>query len=177
MRRSGLDEVRAGQRIDGVGHAGLVGEDLLGAQGQPGRVARWAAPAPRPSRWCAATACRRAPRPAPDRPRARRCCRAAGRSAWSRRSGCGSAASPSAGLSAPKRSRMIRAHSRRAARNLATSSKKLLWPLKKNDSRGANASTSRPACQRRLDVGDAVGEREGDLLHGGASPPRGCGSR
>src|SRR6185312_6427207 len=41
---------------------------------------------------------------------------------------------------APKRSRMRRAHMRRAARNLAASSNRLLWALKKNDSRGANWS-------------------------------------
>ncbi len=45
----------------------------------------------------------------------------------------------------PKRSRMMRAHIRRAARNFATSWKTLLWPLKKNASRGPNSSTSRPA--------------------------------
>ena len=49
------------------------------------------------------------------------------------------------GSFAPNRSRMIRAHMRRAARNLATSSKKLLWPLKKNESCPANWSTSSPA--------------------------------
>ncbi len=49
------------------------------------------------------------------------------------------------GLWAPKRSRMMVAHSRRAARYLAISSKKSLWALKKNDSRGAKLSTSRPA--------------------------------
>ena len=46
---------------------------------------------------------------------------------------------------APKRSRMISAHSIRAARNFATSVKKSLWALKKNESRRANASTSSPA--------------------------------
>ncbi len=46
---------------------------------------------------------------------------------------------------APNRSVMIEYHMRRAARNLATSSKKLLWAFQKNDSRGANSSTSRPA--------------------------------
>ncbi len=46
---------------------------------------------------------------------------------------------------APKRSRMIFAHIRRAARNFAISSKKLLWQAKKNDSRGANWFTSSPA--------------------------------
>ena len=49
------------------------------------------------------------------------------------------------GSRAPKRSRMIRAHSRRAARNLAISSTRSLWALKKNESWGAKASTSRPA--------------------------------
>ena len=49
------------------------------------------------------------------------------------------------GFFAWNRSRMIFAHMRRAARNFATSSRKLLWALKKNESRGANLSTSRPA--------------------------------
>jgi len=48
-------------------------------------------------------------------------------------------------LVAPKRSRISLAQSRRAARNFATSSMRLLWALKKNDSCGAKASTSRPA--------------------------------
>ena len=46
---------------------------------------------------------------------------------------------------APNRSVMIFAHIRRAARNLATSSKRLLCAFQKNDSRGAKASTSSPA--------------------------------
>ena len=46
---------------------------------------------------------------------------------------------------APNRSRMIRAHMRRAARNFATSSKKFMWQAKKNESRGANSSTASPA--------------------------------
>ena len=46
---------------------------------------------------------------------------------------------------APKRSVMMRAHMRRAARYLATSSKRLLCAFQKNDRRGANASTSMPA--------------------------------
>ncbi len=49
------------------------------------------------------------------------------------------------GLVAPKRSRMMVAHIRRAARNLATSSKKSLWALKKKLSRAPNVSTSSPA--------------------------------
>ena len=40
---------------------------------------------------------------------------------------------------------MIEYHMRRAARYFATSSKKLLCAFQKNDSRGANSSTSRPA--------------------------------
>ena len=40
---------------------------------------------------------------------------------------------------------MIRAQSRRAARNLAISSRKLLWALKKNDSRWPKRLTSSPA--------------------------------
>jgi len=46
---------------------------------------------------------------------------------------------------APKRSRITVAHSLRAARNLAISSKKSLWALKKNDIRGAKSSTASPA--------------------------------
>ena len=40
---------------------------------------------------------------------------------------------------------MIQYHMRRAARNFATSSKKLLCPFQKNERRGAKSSTSRPA--------------------------------
>ena len=40
---------------------------------------------------------------------------------------------------------MIVAHIRRAARNLAISSKKFMWHAKKNESRGAKSSISRPA--------------------------------
>ena len=59
----------------------------------------------------------------------------------------------------------MRAHSRRAARNFAISSRKSLCALKKNDSRWPMASTSRPAVHGSLDVGDGVGERERDFLH------------
>ena len=62
--------------------------------------------------------------------------------------------------------RSQRAQIRRAARYLAISSKKSMWALKKKLSRGANSSTSSPACHRRLDVGEAVGERERQLLRG-----------
>ena len=68
------------------------------------------------------------------------------------------------GFVAPKRSRMSRAHSRRAARNLAISSRKSLWALKKNDSRWPKRFDVEPGVERRLHVRDRVGEREGDLL-------------
>ena len=48
------------------------------------------------------------------------------------------------GFAAPKRSFMSLAHSRRAARNLAISSRKLEWQPKKKESRAPNLSTSRP---------------------------------
>ena len=48
------------------------------------------------------------------------------------------------GSVAPKRSRMIVAHIRRATRNLATSSNSSLQAAKKNDRRPAKASTSSP---------------------------------
>ena len=46
---------------------------------------------------------------------------------------------------APKRSRMIRAHRRRAARNFATSWKKWLCALKKKERRAPNSSGESPA--------------------------------
>ena len=48
---------------------------------------------------------------------------------------------------APNRSVMILAHIRRAARYLATSSKRLLWAFQKKLRRGAKSSTSRPAAR------------------------------
>ncbi len=50
---------------------------------------------------------------------------------------------------APNSSRILRAQMRRAARNLAISSKKSMWLSKKNESRGANVSTSIPAAMPR----------------------------
>ena len=49
------------------------------------------------------------------------------------------------GLVAPKRSRMIPAHIRRAARNFAISWKKWLCALKKNERRAPNSSGESPA--------------------------------
>ena len=62
--------------------------------------------------------------------------------------------------------RMMPAHSRRAARNLATSSSRLLCALKKKEMTGKVVDLQ-ASLERRLDVGDAVGEREGHFLHGG----------
>ena len=70
---------------------------------------------------------------------------------------------------APNRSRMIFAHMRRAARNLATSSNRSFWATKKKDSRPAKSSTSRPGVHGGPDVGDGVGEGEGQLLNGGGA--------
>ena len=48
------------------------------------------------------------------------------------------------GSSALNSSFMMRAHSRRAARNFATSSSSVVLATKKNESRGAKSSTARP---------------------------------
>ena len=48
------------------------------------------------------------------------------------------------GCCAPNRSRMTRAHIRRAARNLATSSRNVVRETKKNARRGAKSSTCCP---------------------------------
>ena len=73
------------------------------------------------------------------------------------------------GFLAPKRSRMIRAHSLRAARNLATSSKRSLWALKKKREPRPEGVDVEPGLDRGLHVGDAVGESEGELLRGGGA--------
>ena len=69
------------------------------------------------------------------------------------------------GLVAPKRSRITRAHTRRAARNFATSWKKSLCALKKNESRAPNSSGDWPGLDRGGAVRDPVGDRERELLH------------
>ncbi len=48
------------------------------------------------------------------------------------------------GSSGAKRSATSSAQSRRAARNFATSSRKLLWALKKKERRGAKSSIASP---------------------------------
>ena len=115
-----LHHVAAGPGVDHVGDVGLFLDDQL-------RVARDARAELGGQRdrlveasWCAATACRRTPRPSPRWWCARRCCTGPARSATSPRSGSACAASGSWGSSASKPF-MIRHHSRRAARILATS--------------------------------------------------------
>ena len=52
------------------------------------------------------------------------------------------------GFLAPTRSRIRLAQRRRAARILATSSKKSMWKLKKKENRGRKSSGSRPRATR-----------------------------
>jgi hypothetical protein len=69
------------------------------------------------------------------------------------------------GFFAPYTSRRRFAQMRRAARNLAISSKKSLCTSKKNDRRGAKSSTSRPALDAALHVLEAVAQRVRQLLY------------
>ena len=55
---------------------------------------------------------------------------------------------------------------RRAARNFATSSNRSLCAAKKNESRGANASTASPRVERLLHILDRVRKRKRELLNG-----------
>ena len=60
-----LDEVAAAERVDGVGDAGLVGDDLLGAQGEACGLLAGQGERLVHRVGVQATACRRARRPAP----------------------------------------------------------------------------------------------------------------
>ena len=140
-----LDEVGAGEGIDGVGDARLVGEDLLRAQ----RDLRRALGGQR-QRLVEAVGVQRLGAAADGGEALQRdahdvVLRLLGGQRHA--AGLRVEAQPqrALGLVAPKRSRMIVAHIRRAARNFATSWKTLLWPLKKKARRGAKSSTSRPA--------------------------------
>jgi len=42
--RESFNEVRTAKRVDGVGHAGFVRDDLLGTQGDGGREFGWQGP-------------------------------------------------------------------------------------------------------------------------------------
>ena len=70
------------------------------------------------------------------------------------------------GFVAPNRSFIHRAQMRRAARNLAISSKKSMCASKKNDSIGPEVVGRDPSLLRQLDVGEPVGQRERELLRG-----------
>ena len=139
-----LDRVDAADRIDGVRDAALVQDDLLRAQRDRGALLgrqRQRFVLPLQCSDCvppstAASACS-----ATRTMLLSGCCAVSvlpAVCAWNR-SCC------ARGFVAPNRSRMMRAHSRRAARNFAISSRKSLCALKKNDSRWPNALTSSPA--------------------------------
>ena len=68
---------------------------------------------------------------------------------------------------APYTSRSHRAQIRRAARNFAISSKKSRWASKKKLQPGREHVDVQPAGQAELDVAEAVGQRERQLLRGG----------
>ena len=164
-----LDEVGAGERVHGVGGAGLVGDDLLRAQ----RDARCALGGQR-QRLVEAVRVQRLGAAADGREALERhahdvVLRLLGGQRHA--AGLGVEAASSASACSRRRSArcMMRAHIRRAARNLATSWKTLLWPLKKNARRGPKSSTVEAGVDRGLHVGDPVGEREADLLHGRAA--------
>ena len=142
--RERFDRIRAGQRIDRVGDTGFGGDDLLRSE----RNARGLFRRQR-QRLVASVAVQRLRSAEHRRQRLNGDAhdvvvgllsgeRAAGRLRVE-------AQLLRAAFVAPKRSRMMRAHSRRAARNLAISSRKSLWALKKNDSRWPKRLTSRPA--------------------------------
>ena len=93
VERQLLDEIRAAERIDHVGDAALVRDDLLRAQRERRGLGRRQRQRLVERVGVQRVACRRAPPPAPAAPSGRRCCTAAARSATRRRSACGSAAS------------------------------------------------------------------------------------
>ncbi len=68
------------------------------------------------------------------------------------------------GFVAPKRSVMIVCHIRRLARNLATSSKKSLWPFQKKRQPRRELVDVEARIDRSLHVRDRVRQRERDLL-------------
>ena len=134
---------RAAERVDRVGRAGFGGNDLLGAQGDRGGLLGGTARAS-----SIELVCRRL---GPAQDSGQRLDRHPHRVI----SGCWAVrvmpavwvwkrSSQERGSLAWKVSRISRAQMRRAARYLAISSKKSMWALKKNESRGANSSTSMP---------------------------------
>src|SRR5256886_14145270 len=76
------------------------------------------------------------------------------------------------GSLAPYLSRIRRAHSRRAARNLAISSKKSMWESKKKERRGGESSTFSPALTGGSPDAQPSANREGGSRGGvGPAPP------
>src|SRR5579864_7809932 len=139
-----LDEIRAGQRVDGVGHPGLVADDLLSAQGNArrffGRQAQGFVEGVGVQRLSSAEHSRQGLQRGAHDVVLRLLCGQRGAAVWVWKRSISER-----GFLAPKRSSRMRAHIRRAARYLATSSRRLLWALKKKERRGAKWSTSSPA--------------------------------
>ena len=175
--RERLDVVRAAERIDDVGDAGLLGEDQLGVAGDAGRELASAARSPRRSelvcRLCVppSTAASASTRGAHDVVvrvllGERHARRLAVRAQHQRRR-----------LLRLELRMITRAHSRRAARSFATSMKKFMPIAKKNERRPANSSMSRPRASGGAHVLEAVGERERRAPAPRSRPPPACGSR
>ena len=129
-------------------------------------LSRSAGRPPRHDYCSAATACRQGRPRAPATPHARCCCRLLGRERAARRL----RVEPE--LLGPRLRRAEAsahesAHIRRAARNLAISSTKSLWALKKNEIRWPTVLTSRPASDGCLHVRTGVRQRERHFLDRG----------
>ena len=166
LARQRLDEVRPAERIDDVGDAALVRDDLLRAQRdgrrflgrQRQRLVQRVGVQRVGAAQHAASACS-----AVRTTLLYGCCAVSDTPAvcvWKR-------SCHDRGFLAPNRSRIASAQSLRAARYLAISSKKSLCELKKNEMRGTNSSTSRPGVDAVLHVLEPVTQREGELLQRG----------
>ena len=131
--------------IGGVGHAGFIGDDLLRAQRQPRGFLGGQA-----ERLVARIGVQRLRAAQHRRQRLQRSADHIHVRLLRGQRGAGGlrveAQHHGAGISGAEAvAHEVRAYRRRAARNLAISSRKSLCALKKNESRGAKASTGRPA--------------------------------
>ena len=161
-----LDVVRAGERVGRLGHAGLVGEDLLGPEGEPGRLLG------RQRERLVARVRVQALGAAEDR--GERLDRGPDDVVVDRLGGQARAG----GLdveAAHHRARVRRAEALAHDPSPTSGGRPGTWrpprtarvqAAKKNDRRPAKSSTSSPRATRRLDVGDRVGQGEGELLGG-----------
>ena len=169
--RSSISAVRrstyaaAPERVDRVGDARLGGDHLLGAQRELGRLLGRAGPAPRRTRWSGSTGRRRAPPPAPARATRTTLLRGCWAVsvlppvwAWKRRL-------IARGSVAPKRSRMMCAHRRAGRAELGDLLQQVVVGVEEERQPRAEAVHLQPRGEGGLDVGDAVGQRERDLLH------------